>query len=280
MIRLTAGLATAFALLLAGIAPAGGALADDPLPALVAVEAPEVSGTPRAGQVLRAFPGRWQPQREETRYRWLRDGEPIRGARERRHRLTALDVGARMSVQVRVRAPGHAWTTAVSSATPRVDHATPVRRRVTWSVATRGRITTSVRAFARLAQETFDDARGWRAGGVQFRRVRRGGDFTLVLSEARLVPSFSPSCSAMWSCRVGRNVIINQDRWKNASPAWNRAGRSLRDYRHLVVNHETGHWLGRGHVGCPGSGPAPVMMQQSKGTGACTFNPWPLPRER
>ena len=72
-------------------------------------------------------------------------------------------------------------------------------------------------------------------------------------------------------------MIINQERWQHASPAWNRAGRSLRDYRHLVVNHETGHWLGRGHASCPaGGGPAPVMMQQSKGTGGCRFNPWPL----
>ena len=61
---------------------------------------------------------------------------------------------------------------------------------------------------------------------------------------------------------------------------WNAARRSLRDYRHLVVNHETGHWLGHGHRGCAGSGPAPVMMQQSTGTGGCTFNPWPLPSER
>ena len=115
---------------------------------------------------------------------------------------------------------------------------------------------------------------------MQFRRVPRGGDFTLVLSEASLVPSFSSSCSATWSCRVGRYVIINQERWSHASPAWNAARRSLRDYRHMVVNHETGHWLGRGHAGCPGSGPAPVMMQQSTGTGGCSFNPWPLPRER
>ncbi len=181
---------------------------------------------------------------------------------------------------MQVRAAGHAWTTADSAPTGRVDYATPVRRRVTYSVTTRGRITASGRDFVRLAQETYDDARGWRAGGVQFRRVPRGGHFTLVLSEARLVPSFSPTCSTMWSCRVGRYVIINQDRWKHASPAWNRARRSLRDYRHLVVNHETGHWLGRGHAGCPGSGPAPVMMQQSKGTGGCSFNPWPLPWER
>ena len=106
--------------------------------------------------------------------------------------------------------------------------------------------------------------------------MRRGGDFTLVLAAAGTLPSFSSACSAQWSCRVGRYVIINQHRWKHASPAWNAAGRSLRDYRHMVVNHETGHWLGRGHASCPGRGRAPVMMQQSKGTGGCRFNPWPL----
>jgi hypothetical protein len=159
-------------------------------------------------------------------------------------------------------------------------YAIAVRRRVTYSVTTRGAITTSMAVFRRQAQETFEDPRGWRAGGVEFRRVPRGGDFTLVLAAARAVPSFSSSCSSTWSCRVGRFVIINQDRWKHASPAWNAAGRSLRDYRHLVVNHETGHWLGRGHASCPpGGGRAPVMMQQSKGTGRCRFNPWPLERE-
>lgn len=280
MIRLTAGLATALALLLTSAPPVRAAVVDSTLPELVATQPPAVEGTARQGRTLKAFPGRWTPEREETRFRWLRDGEPIRGANERRHRLTALDVGTRISVRVRVRAAGHAWTTADSARTRRVDHATPVRRRVTYSVTTRGRVTTGIRDFARLAQETYDDARGWRAGGVQFRRVKRGGDFTLVLSEARLVPSFSSSCSATWSCRVGRFVIINLERWRHASPAWNAAGESLRDYRHLVVNHETGHWLGHGHAGCPGSGPAPVMMQQSKGTGGCSFNPWPLPRER
>ncbi len=280
MIRLATGLATALAILLTTAHPAGAAAADPTLPELVSTQPPAAEGTARQGQALKAFPGRWTPEREETRYRWLRDGEPIRGAKERRYRLTALDVGSRISVRVQVRAAGHAWTTADSARTSPVDYATPVRRRVTYTVRTRGRITTSVRDFARLAQETYDDARGWRAGGVQFRRVPRGGHFTLVLSEARLVPSFSPTCSTMWSCRVGRYVIINQDRWKHASPAWNRARRSLRDYRHLVVNHETGHWLGHGHAGCPGSGPAPVMMQQSKGTGGCSFNPWPLPWER
>jgi hypothetical protein len=160
-------------------------------------------------------------------------------------------------------------------------HSTTARRRVTYSVITRGVITASMKVFRRQAQETYDDPRGWRGGGVEFRRVRRGGDFTLVLASARAVPTFSSTCSSTWSCRVGRFVIINQVRWKHASPAWNAAGRSTRDYRHLVVNHETGHWLGRGHATCPpGGGKAPVMMQQSKGTGRCRLNPWPLPWER
>jgi hypothetical protein len=248
---------------------------------LVNTEAPSVDGRARQGRVLRAHPGRWTPQRTETRYRWLRDGEPVRGARERRYRLGALDVGARISVEIRVRAEGHAWSTAVSAPTRRVAYAVPVRRRVTYSVETRGRITTGVAVFRRQAQETYDDARGWRAGGIQFRRVPRGGDFTLVLAAAPTLPGFSAGCSTMWSCRVGRFVVINQERWKHASPAWNARGQALRDYRHMVVNHETGHWLGRGHVGCPGPGRlAPVMMQQSKGLSGCRFNPWPLPGER
>ncbi len=160
-------------------------------------------------------------------------------------------------------------------------HRVGVQRSVTYSVATRGPVTASVKEFARLAQQTFEDPRGWRGGGVAFRRVAKGGSFTLVLATAEQVPSFSSQCSSQWSCRVGRFVVINQTRWRHASPAWNAAGRSLRDYRHMVVNHEVGHWLGLGHSGCPGAGkPAPVMMQQSKGRDGCTFNPFPTLAEQ
>lgn len=79
---------------------------------------------------------------------------------------------------------------------------------------------------------------------VELRPLRQGGDVTLVLAAAGTLPSFSSGCSARWSSRVGRRVIINQARWTDASPAWNASGRSRRDYRHMVVNHETGHWLG------------------------------------
>ena len=257
------------------------ALAGSELSPLTNTTLPAISGTPRQGQVLRADPGRWSPQRTETRYRWLRDGEPIRRAHERTYRLTALDVATRLTVEGRVRADGFAWTAAVSEPTSRIDYRVPVRRRVTYDVTTRGRITTSLATFKRLAQETYADARGWRAAGIALRQVGRGGDFTLVLAEASTLPSFGAECSTYWSCRVGRFVVINQDRWKFASPAWNQARAGLRNYRHLVVNHETGHWLGHGHAGCPGPGqPAPVMMQQSKGLDGCRFNPWPTAAER
>ncbi len=188
--------------------------------------------------------------------------------------LTLLGAPAHATVED---AGEHRRATSVQRTT--ATYAVPVSRRVTYSVITRGRVTASMKVFRRQAQQTFDHPRGWRAAGVQFRRVRRGGDFTLVLAAAGTLPSFSSGCSVQWSCRVGRHVVINQLRWTRASPAWNAAGRSRRDYRRMVVNHETGHWLGRPHTSCRGRGRAPVMMQQSKGTGGCRFNPWPLARE-
>jgi len=116
--------------------------------------------------------------------------------------------------------------------------------------------------------------------GVSFQEVASGGMFTLVLSEASQLPSFSPGCGTEYSCRAGRYVVINQDRWLGATASWNNAGGSLRDYRHMVVNHETGHWLGHDHVSCPGLGqPAMVMQQQSIDLQGCKFNPWPTEAE-
>lgn len=250
------------------------------LPPLVQVQAPSYDGKRQYGRVLRAEPGAWSPAPERVGYQWLRDGVAIPGAVARRYEIAPEDVGHRLDLVVVVGATGYA-DTATQVALGRVKHRVGVRRTVRYSVRTRGDVAgVDVADFRRLAQETYDDPRGWRAKGVRFQQVRRGGAFTLWLSQARLVPSYSSACSAQWSCRVGRNVVINVDRWRGASPAWNRAGESLRDYRHMVVNHETGHWLGHGHAGCPRRGaPAPVMMQQSKGTHGCRFNPWPTPRE-
>ncbi len=185
-----------------------------------------------------------------------------------------------MSVRVVVRREGFGTAVAESPATVRIEHRVRPRHTVTYHVETRGRISADLGAFRRQAQATFEDPRGWRGAGVVFRRVARGGDFTLVLSEASEVPTFSSGCSAQWSCRVGRYVIINQTRWQRASPMWNGSGRSRRDYRHMVVNHETGHWLGHGHGVCTGRGNrAPVMQQQSIDLAGCRPNPWPTAAE-
>lgn len=153
-------------------------------------------------------------------------------------------------------------------------------RTFTYDVSTRGVVSANFAEFQTLANQTLNDPRGWARMGVKFVQVPSGGSFTLVLSEASQLPSFSSGCSAEYSCRVGRYVVINQDRWQGATPSWNNAGGSLRDYRHMVINHETGHWLGHGHVSCGGSGqPAPVMQQQSMNLQGCSFNAWPLNSE-
>nr|WP_246280207.1 DUF3152 domain-containing protein [Nocardioides daedukensis] len=207
----------------------------------------------------------------------MKDGKPITGAWKPTYRVSWRDLGHRISVRTVSTRPGYV-TRVFDTPARTIGHRKAWRRTVTYSVQTRGRIVAGVENFKKMSNETLNHPRGWRSDGIAFRRVATGGSMILVLSEARKVPSFSSSCSAQWSCRVGKYVVINQDRWQDASSSWNRAGGSLRDYRHMVVNHETGHWLGWGHRGCS-SGAAPVMTQQSIDLQGCRFNPWPLTSE-
>lgn len=150
----------------------------------------------------------------------------------------------------------------------------------TYRIETRGKISADLAQFAQLAKETLDDPRGWKQAGIAFKQVDSGGDFVLYLSAAENLPSFGPPCHVSWSCRSGNKVIINQDRWLGSSTAWRNSGESLRNYRHMVVNHEVGHWLGFNHVSCPSVGSAsPVMQQQSISLRGCKANPWPLDSE-
>ena len=235
---------------------------------------PSISGSAKLGRKLTGRTGRFSRKTDAVSYRWLRDGRPITGATGRTYKVRSADVGTQVTFRVKASREGFSTVTAVSRSKTITQRR--VRKTVTYSVATRGHVSASLSTFKRLAQQTYDDPRGWRAMGVRFKRVSSGGDFTLVLSQASKVPSFSSACSSVYSCRVGRNVIINETRWQNATPVWDDENGSLRDYRHMVVNHETGHWFGRGHARCGGKGQlAPVMQQQSKGLGACRINPWP-----
>jgi hypothetical protein len=80
--------------------------------------------------------------------------------------------------------------------------------------------------------------------------------------------------AGIYSCWNGTVAALNAWRWDTGT----RGFASLADYRTYLVNHEVGHGLGYGHVGCPSPGAlAPVMMQQTKGLGGCEANGWPYP---
>ncbi len=155
-----------------------------------------------------------------------------------------------------------------------------ITQTVRYSVATKGTITADVATFKKQVQESFDDKRGWTRLGVKFEQVESGGSFTVVLAEASQVPSYGFPCDTEYNCNVGDYVVVNQDRWLYATQPWNAAGGNIRDYRHLIINHETGHWLGHGHIACTAAGQAaPVMDQQSINLHGCKFNSWPLDSE-
>lgn len=126
------------------------------------------------------------------------------------------------------------------------------------------------------------DQRGWTASQrVRFRYDPRGRVRVRVLSadatERRCLALTGKSVNRTYSCAGYNEAVLNADRWTRGSPRWSgTVGR----YRALMVNHEVGHVLGQRHRGCArGTGPAPVMMQQSKGLGGCTPNEWPLDYE-
>jgi hypothetical protein len=155
-----------------------------------------------------------------------------------------------------------------------------ITRTVKYRVISKGNLSASISEFKAQANQTLNSPNGWAQLGIAFKEVSSGGEFILVLSEASQVPTFSSGCDSQYSCRVGDYVIINENRWVSATSSWNNAGGGLRDYRHMVINHEVGHWLGHGHYSCGGAGQsAPVMQQQSIDLQGCKFNAWPLDKE-
>ncbi|MCH0571898.1 DUF3152 domain-containing protein [Streptomyces sp. MUM 136J] len=123
------------------------------------------------------------------------------------------------------------------------------------------------------------DRRGWTANGTSaFQRVSSGPtDFAVRVATPRTVDEicgrYGLDTGGELNCDVGRQVMVNLKRWLLATPVY---AKDVTAYRALIINHEVGHFLGHGHVGCPGGGePAPVMMQQIKGMHGCTPNVWP-----
>ncbi|MFF7472946.1 DUF3152 domain-containing protein [Streptomyces sp. NPDC008092] len=132
---------------------------------------------------------------------------------------------------------------------------------------------------ARQVERILADPRGWTAGGNSaFQRVSSGpADFVVRVATPgtvdRICGRYGLDTGGEVNCDVGGQVMVNLKRWLLATPVY---AHRVKDYRALIINHEVGHFLGHGHVGCPGAGqPAPVMMQQIKGMHGCLPNVWP-----
>ena len=78
---------------------------------------PSLKGDPRRGQVLRVRTGSASPGGSVAWVRWLRDGQPVKGAEGRRYSLGRRDLGATMQAKVRYRRDGYVGLTALTART-------------------------------------------------------------------------------------------------------------------------------------------------------------------
>ena len=156
-----------------------------------------------------------------------------------------------------------------------------------YKTMTWGNVVANFSDFRQKVAETLNDSRGWVRAGLKFVEVESGQDVNVILSDPASLGA-TPGCGADLSCTTWANqVIINDVRWREGTEPSRAAGMSKRDYQHMVVNHEMGHWLGHyAHIeGCTAEngfidGPAPIMLQQSTGLRGCiSFNAWPLESE-
>ena len=160
----------------------------------------------------------------------------------------------------------------------KADSATGHVIEVTYDVNSRGEITGDLEEFRNVVAETLSDSRGWVRANVKFTEVENGGRLHMVLAAPAEVAAASSGCSDKLSCTVKPYVAINDNRWMGATDTYNNAGETLLNYRRMVLNHETGHWLGHDHLtSCSDyNNLAPIMMQQSIDLRGCSANPWPL----
>ena len=135
-----------------------------------------------------------------------------------------------------------------------------------------------VNCIGNLITSILNDTRGWvKVTEKEFQLVEgteKEFEFIFASPEKTDELCYPLETNGIYSCRNEDQIIINFFRWVNGAIDF---GSDLETYRLYLINHEVGHILGWGHVGCPKEGAlAPVMMQQSKSTMGCRPYGWPI----
>lgn len=132
---------------------------------------------------------------------------------------------------------------------------------------------------AQQVSDILGHPRGWTKNTAYgFQLVSSGPvDFTVKVATPtttdRLCDVTTPESRGNVNCRTGHTVVVNLKRWVEGSPQFDGP---IQQYRALIINHEVGHEIGRGHESCAAPGAlAPVMMQQIKGLNGCRSNALP-----
>jgi hypothetical protein len=152
---------------------------------------------------------------------------------------------------------------------------------ITYDVRVEDGLSVDADKVAVLIQGVLDDPRSWR-GTRRWRFELTPVGRSASLHAYIVTPKTTDRLCAPYlargevSCQNGNRVVLNAKRWLLGADSY---GSDLTNYRRYLVNHEFGHALGKHHVDCPGRGRlAPVMMQQTKGLGACRKNPFATSR--
>jgi surface antigen len=107
---------------------------------------PTIDGAAVVGTTLSVVPGTTTPAKVSARYQWLRDGKAISGGTGRTHRVSANDLGRRLSVRVTLKATGYAPRVVTTAPTRGVRSAARITATIARSAA--GSLTVSVRVKA------------------------------------------------------------------------------------------------------------------------------------
>jgi hypothetical protein len=122
-------------------------------------------------------------------------------------------------------------------------------------------------------QNVLDDPRAW---NVKFTHVKQNPDFVIYKTPGSKIDEMYPphirGLSVTDRSERPWKIHFRKENWDAIPEASGYTNLDL--YRVYLILHEFGHILGHGHSTCAKKGPAPVMMQQTKGTGVCWPDPW------